>query len=71
MFYTLTHSPSGKHLRTHYFIFLTSHTCEHYFIFLTSINSSLMQAGRVKSVVSDGVKEIWLSSEDTGAYGNF
>ncbi|GAU37951.1 hypothetical protein TSUD_269660 [Trifolium subterraneum] len=25
--------------------------------------------GRVKSVVSDGVKEIWLSSEDTGAYG--
>jgi len=30
-----------------------------------------MQVGRVKSVVSDGVKEIWLSSEDTGAYGNF
>ncbi|KAK7312054.1 hypothetical protein VNO77_35593 [Canavalia gladiata] len=25
--------------------------------------------GRVKSVISDGVKEIWLSSEDTGAYG--
>ncbi|KAL8225672.1 hypothetical protein R6Q57_018229 [Mikania cordata] len=25
--------------------------------------------GRVKSVVEDGVKEIWLSSEDTGAYG--
>ncbi|XP_024972388.1 threonylcarbamoyladenosine tRNA methylthiotransferase isoform X1 [Cynara cardunculus var. scolymus] len=25
--------------------------------------------GRVKSVVNDGVKEIWLSSEDTGAYG--
>lgn len=25
--------------------------------------------GRVKSVVYDGVKEIWLSSEDTGAYG--
>ncbi|KAM0972215.1 hypothetical protein ACFX2H_019752 [Malus domestica] len=25
--------------------------------------------GRVKSVVADGVKEIWLSSEDTGAYG--
>ncbi|CAJ1978238.1 unnamed protein product [Sphenostylis stenocarpa] len=24
---------------------------------------------RVKSVISDGVKEIWLSSEDTGAYG--
>lgn len=22
-------------------------------------------------VVSEGVKEIWLSSEDTGAYGNF
>jgi tRNA A37 methylthiotransferase MiaB len=29
-----------------------------------------MQVGRVKYVVSDGVKEIWLSSEDTGAYGN-
>ncbi|XP_068305901.1 uncharacterized protein [Pyrus communis] len=26
--------------------------------------------GRVKSVVADGVKEIWLSSEDTGAYGH-
>ncbi|KAL8467314.1 hypothetical protein ACS0TY_036149 [Phlomoides rotata] len=26
-------------------------------------------AGRVRSVVADGVKEIWLSSEDTGAYG--
>ncbi|KAJ1388575.1 TRAM domain [Sesbania bispinosa] len=25
--------------------------------------------GRVKSVISEGVKEIWLSSEDTGAYG--
>nr|GEV46652.1 threonylcarbamoyladenosine tRNA methylthiotransferase [Tanacetum cinerariifolium] len=25
--------------------------------------------GRVRSVVNDGVKEIWLSSEDTGAYG--
>uniref|UniRef100_A0A7N0RCX6 Threonylcarbamoyladenosine tRNA methylthiotransferase n=1 Tax=Kalanchoe fedtschenkoi TaxID=63787 RepID=A0A7N0RCX6_KALFE len=25
--------------------------------------------GRVRSVVSDGVREIWLSSEDTGAYG--
>lgn len=25
---------------------------------------------RVRSVVSDGVREIWLSSEDTGAYGN-
>ncbi|KAG6504619.1 hypothetical protein ZIOFF_036953 [Zingiber officinale] len=24
---------------------------------------------RVKSVISEGVKEIWLSSEDTGAYG--
>ncbi|KAL2653651.1 hypothetical protein R1flu_021779 [Riccia fluitans] len=24
---------------------------------------------RVKSVIADGVKEIWLSSEDTGAYG--
>ncbi|CAL5067831.1 unnamed protein product [Urochloa decumbens] len=26
-------------------------------------------AGRVKTVVSEGVREIWLSSEDTGAYG--
>ncbi|KAJ4842050.1 hypothetical protein Tsubulata_037966 [Turnera subulata] len=26
-------------------------------------------AGRVRTVVADGVKEIWLSSEDTGAYG--
>ncbi|XVF73986.1 hypothetical protein PTKIN_Ptkin13bG0025700 [Pterospermum kingtungense] len=26
--------------------------------------------GRVKTVVADGVKEIWLSSEDTGAYGH-
>ncbi|XP_059630944.1 uncharacterized protein LOC132273866 [Cornus florida] len=25
--------------------------------------------GRVRNVVADGVKEIWLSSEDTGAYG--
>ncbi|KAL9679643.1 hypothetical protein QQ045_017509 [Rhodiola kirilowii] len=25
---------------------------------------------RVRSVVSDGVREIWLSSEDTGAYGH-
>ncbi|CAN0890091.1 Threonylcarbamoyladenosine tRNA methylthiotransferase [Linum grandiflorum] len=25
--------------------------------------------GRVKTVVGEGVKEIWLSSEDTGAYG--
>ncbi|KAJ6379458.1 hypothetical protein OIU76_016155 [Salix suchowensis] len=25
--------------------------------------------GRVKTVIDDGVKEIWLSSEDTGAYG--
>jgi tRNA A37 methylthiotransferase MiaB len=25
----------------------------------------------VKTVVSEGVREIWLSSEDTGAYGNF
>jgi threonylcarbamoyladenosine tRNA methylthiotransferase CDKAL1 len=24
---------------------------------------------RVKSVIAEGVKEIWLSSEDTGAYG--
>lgn len=28
-----------------------------------------LQVGRVRSVVDDGVKEIWLSSEDTGAYG--
>lgn len=27
--------------------------------------------GRVKAVIADGVKEIWLSSEDTGAYGNY
>ncbi|KAJ7949682.1 Threonylcarbamoyladenosine tRNA methylthiotransferase [Quillaja saponaria] len=25
--------------------------------------------GRVRSVIADGVKEMWLSSEDTGAYG--
>ncbi|XVF30081.1 hypothetical protein REPUB_Repub16aG0026300 [Reevesia pubescens] len=25
--------------------------------------------GRVKAVIADGVKEIWLSSEDTGAFG--
>ncbi|CAN1310056.1 Threonylcarbamoyladenosine tRNA methylthiotransferase [Linum perenne] len=25
--------------------------------------------GRVKTVIAEGVKEIWLSSEDTGAYG--
>lgn len=25
--------------------------------------------GRVRTVIADGVKEIWLSSEDTGAYG--
>ncbi|MCO5581564.1 hypothetical protein L7F22_035452 [Adiantum nelumboides] len=25
--------------------------------------------GRLKSVIADGVKELWLSSEDTGAYG--
>jgi threonylcarbamoyladenosine tRNA methylthiotransferase CDKAL1 len=24
---------------------------------------------RLRSVIADGVKEIWLSSEDTGAYG--
>lgn len=23
----------------------------------------------MKTVIADGVKEIWLSSEDTGAYG--
>ncbi|RWW67103.1 hypothetical protein BHE74_00025468, partial [Ensete ventricosum] len=26
---------------------------------------------RVRTVISEGVKEIWLSSEDTGAYGKF
>ncbi|KAH9758098.1 threonylcarbamoyladenosine tRNA methylthiotransferase [Citrus sinensis] len=26
--------------------------------------------GRVRTVIADGVKEVWLSSEDTGAYGN-
>jgi threonylcarbamoyladenosine tRNA methylthiotransferase CDKAL1 len=25
--------------------------------------------GRIKSVIAEGVKEVWLSSEDTGAYG--
>ncbi|KAI3431879.1 uncharacterized protein J3R85_007746 [Psidium guajava] len=25
--------------------------------------------GRIKTVIADGVREIWLSSEDTGAYG--
>lgn len=30
-----------------------------------------LQVGRVRTVIADGVKEIWLSSEDTGAYGNF
>ncbi|CAA3019831.1 threonylcarbamoyladenosine tRNA methylthiotransferase [Olea europaea subsp. europaea] len=25
--------------------------------------------GRIRSVIADGVREIWLSSEDTGAYG--
>lgn len=29
-----------------------------------------LQVSRVRSVIADGVKEIWLSSEDTGAYGN-
>lgn len=28
-----------------------------------------LKADRVKGVVAEGVKEIWLSSEDTGAYG--
>ncbi|KAI3460681.1 hypothetical protein Pfo_017344 [Paulownia fortunei] len=27
-------------------------------------------AGHVRTVIADGVKEIWLSSEDTGAYGH-
>lgn len=35
------------------------------------IELSKLQVGRVRTVVADGVKEIWLSSEDTGAYGNF
>ncbi len=26
-------------------------------------------ANRVKTVIAEGVKEIWLTSEDTGAYG--
>ena len=30
---------------------------------------SLLQVGRVRTVKAEGVKEIWLSSEDTGAYG--
>lgn len=30
-----------------------------------------LQVGRVRTVIAYGVKEIWLSSEDTGAYGNF
>ena len=30
-----------------------------------------MQVGRVTTVIADGVKEIWLSSEDTGAYGGY
>ncbi|RRT47398.1 hypothetical protein B296_00042442, partial [Ensete ventricosum] len=29
------------------------------------------QVERVRTVISEGVKEIWLSSEDTGAYGKF
>lgn len=29
----------------------------------------LIQVSRVRSVIADGVREIWLSSEDTGAYG--
>lgn len=32
--------------------------------------SLITQVGRVNTVIDDGVKEIWLSSEDTGAYGN-
>jgi hypothetical protein len=38
--------------------------------FLVLILKFHLQAGRVKTVIDDGVKEIWLSSEDTGAYGN-
>lgn len=30
-----------------------------------------LKVDRVKGVVAEGVKEIWLSSEDTGAYGKF
>lgn len=29
----------------------------------------MVQVERVRTVISEGVKEIWLSSEDTGAYG--
>lgn len=35
------------------------------------IKALTLQVGRVRTVIADGVKEIWLSSEDTGAYGNF
>jgi threonylcarbamoyladenosine tRNA methylthiotransferase CDKAL1 len=31
---------------------------------------NLLQVDHVKTVVTEGVPEIWLSSEDTGAYGN-
>lgn len=31
----------------------------------------IFQVQRVKSVISEGVREIWLSSEDTGAYGTY
>ena len=37
---------------------------------LDFIWSLMRQVGRVNTVIADGVKEIWLSSEDTGAYGN-
>lgn len=50
---------------------MPSHLCFHY-LCLILIHPDLyseVQVGRVKTVVADGVKEIWLSSEDTGAYG--
>lgn len=28
-----------------------------------------LQVKRVRAVINEGVREIWLSSEDTGAYG--
>ena len=41
------------------------------FLFIIFTAVYLSQLERVKAVISEGVKEIWLSSEDTGAYGMF
>lgn len=41
-----------------------------YFLALVLFSSSTLQVGRVRTVIAEGVKEVWLSSEDTGAYGN-